>query len=129
MPEIDRVDRAGQLINLGARLERGAAIEDAHLVRSGATRYNYITLRLLELARVDLTVFLRRKQLVEGQIDEEFSRAIIPELHLVFGRVGACQHEVVVDVDGVTADVGAHDGAHRTRLPNVPHLHVLVPST
>ena len=52
----------------------------------------------------------------------------VPQLELVFVSVLACEDEAVVNIDGVTADVGTVDGADALLDSGVPNFDRSIPT-
>jgi hypothetical protein len=115
--------------DLGTWFEHVVCVEDLHFICTRTSRNNKITSVFLELGGIDETWLIRWKAFVPTDVLDVLTASKVPELELLVVLVGASEDEAIMEIYGVAADVWAINRSARTRLPDVPDFHILIPTS
>lgn len=128
--EITREDSATKLLDLSHRLESINTVKNLDLVASRSSSNDVLTSSLHELGAIDLA---RRGRLevavVPGDVIEQFTVIEGEHSKLVTSLVRSSKDDTILDIQGVSSNVGSEDTSDGSWFSHVPHFNGLVPSS
>jgi len=127
--EINSETSSWKSSDLGAWFEHVVCVEHLYFICARTSWDNEITCILLELGGIYKTRLIRWKAFVPINILNMLTATEVPKLELFAILIGASQNKTIMKIDWITANIRSIYRSTRTWLSDIPHFHILIPTS